>query len=78
VSGQLHGPAALPSEIAHGTLWIGGWVDHRAGLDDVEKRTFFTLPGLELRPPGRPARSQSLHTALFRLIELPVHRAVTK
>jgi hypothetical protein len=34
-------------------------VDPRAGLDDVEKRTFLTL--LELRPLGRPARSQSLY-----------------
>jgi hypothetical protein len=25
-------------------------VDPRAGLDDVEKRKFLTLPGLELRP----------------------------
>jgi hypothetical protein len=30
----------------------------RAGLDSVEKRKFFTLPGLKLRPLGRPARSQ--------------------
>jgi hypothetical protein len=34
-------------------------VDPRAGLDDVEKRKFFTLPGLELRPLGRPARSNT-------------------
>jgi hypothetical protein len=26
-------------------------VDPRAVLDDVEKRKFFILPGLELRPP---------------------------
>jgi hypothetical protein len=32
-------------------------VDLRAGLDDLEKRKFFTLPGFELRPLGRPARS---------------------
>jgi hypothetical protein len=32
-----------------------------AGLDDVEKRKFLTLPGLELLPLGRPARSQSLY-----------------
>jgi hypothetical protein len=32
-----------------------------AGLDDVEKRKFLTLLGLELRPLGRPARSQSLY-----------------
>jgi hypothetical protein len=34
-------------------------VDPRAGLDDVEKRKFLTLLGLELRPLGRPTRSQS-------------------
>jgi hypothetical protein len=33
----------------------------RVGLDDVEKRKFLTLPGLELRPLGRPARSQSIY-----------------
>jgi hypothetical protein len=36
-------------------------MDPRAGPDDVEKRKFLTLPGLELRPLGRPARSQSLY-----------------
>jgi hypothetical protein len=36
-------------------------VDPRAGLDDVEKRKSLTLPGLELRPLGRPASSQSLY-----------------
>jgi hypothetical protein len=36
-------------------------VDPRAGLGDVEKRKFLTLLVLELRPPGRPARSQSLY-----------------
>jgi hypothetical protein len=44
-------------ERAPGTHWIGGWVDLRAGLDDLEKRKFLSLPGLELRPLGRPARS---------------------
>jgi hypothetical protein len=39
-----------PGEKPPGTHWIGGWVDLRAGLDDLEKRKFFTLPGLELRP----------------------------
>jgi hypothetical protein len=48
-------------ERASGTHWIGDWVDSRAGLDDVEKRKFMTLPGLELRPFDRPARSQSLY-----------------
>jgi hypothetical protein len=36
-------------------------VDPRAGLDDVEKRKFSILPGLELRSLGRPARKQSLY-----------------
>jgi hypothetical protein len=44
-----------------GTHWIGGWVGPRAGPDDVEKRKFLTLPGLELRPLCRAARSQSLY-----------------
>jgi hypothetical protein len=43
------------------TNWRGGSVDPRAGEDDVKKRKFLTLPGLELRPLGRPARSQSLY-----------------
>jgi hypothetical protein len=36
-------------------------VGPRAGLDDVETRKFLTLPGLELRPVGRPTRSSSLY-----------------
>jgi hypothetical protein len=36
-------------------------VDHRAGLDYLENKKFLTLPGLELRPLSRPARSQSLY-----------------
>jgi hypothetical protein len=50
-----------PGERAPGTHWIGGWVDPRADLDDVEKRKFLVLPGLELQPLGRSARSQSLY-----------------
>jgi hypothetical protein len=50
-----------PGEKATGIHWIGGWVERRGGLDDVEKRKFFILPGLELRLLGRPARSQSLY-----------------
>jgi hypothetical protein len=30
------------------THWIGGWVDLRAGLEDMEKLKFLTLPGFEL------------------------------
>jgi hypothetical protein len=47
----------IPGERAPGSHWIGGWVDHRASLDDVEKRKFLPPLGLELRPLGRPARS---------------------
>jgi hypothetical protein len=50
-----------PGKRAPGTSWIGGWVDARAGLDDVEMKKFLTLSGLELRTLGRPARSQSLY-----------------
>jgi hypothetical protein len=47
-------------EKAHGTHWIGGWagLGTRSGLHGKEKN--FPLPGLELRPLGRLARSQSL------------------
>jgi hypothetical protein len=50
-----------PGKTAPGNYWIGGgWMGPRAGQDDVEKRKFLPLPGLELGPLGRPARSQSL------------------
>jgi hypothetical protein len=40
-------------------------VNPRAGLDDVEKRKFLPLPELEVRPLGRPARSQSLYRLVY-------------
>jgi hypothetical protein len=43
------------------THWIGGWVSPRTDLDNMEKRKISHLPVHELRPVGRPARSQSLH-----------------
>jgi hypothetical protein len=46
----------IPMEKVPGTHWRGGWVDLIAGLDDVEKRKFLTLPGLELRPLCCPVR----------------------
>jgi hypothetical protein len=36
------------------------WEGLRVGLDDVKKRKFFTVQGLELRPLGSAARSQWL------------------
>jgi hypothetical protein len=59
-SASCPGPFS-PVETAPGTHWIGGWVGPRAGLDDVENRKFLTIPGLELRSLGHPARSQSLY-----------------
>jgi hypothetical protein len=35
VSGQLHAPATLPPRKETRSLYIGGWVNPRAGLDDV-------------------------------------------
>jgi hypothetical protein len=40
-----------------GTHWKGGWVDPRAGLDDMKEWKFLTLPGLELRPPRSSSQS---------------------
>jgi hypothetical protein len=40
-------------------------VGSRTGRDDVEKRKFLTLPGLELRPLGRPVRIQSLYRLCY-------------
>jgi hypothetical protein len=42
-------------ERALGTHWMGGEVCTRAGLLDVDKRKFLTLPGLDLRPLGHQA-----------------------
>jgi hypothetical protein len=36
-------------------------VGPRGGMDDMEKRKFLPPQGLELRPIGRPACSQSLY-----------------
>jgi hypothetical protein len=42
-------------------------VGRRSGLDDVEKR-FLTLPGLELRRLGRPARRHEMHIYIINKI----------
>jgi hypothetical protein len=43
--------ASLPGRSIPDTHWIGGWVDPKAGVDNVEKRKFLTLPALELVQP---------------------------
>jgi hypothetical protein len=61
MSGQLHAPAALtPGK--EPPVRIGeeaGWASEPVWTTGEEK--FLTPPGLELRPLGRPARSQSLY-----------------
>jgi hypothetical protein len=39
-----------PRERLPGSHWIGGWVGLRDGLDDVEKKKFLMIPGLEIDP----------------------------
>jgi hypothetical protein len=51
----------IPRKIAPSTHWIGAWVGPRASLDNVDKRKFLILHGLELQLLGCPARSQSLY-----------------
>jgi hypothetical protein len=59
-----------PRERASGTHWIRGWVDHKTGLDDMEKRKKFIAPGLELRSFSLTARSHFLCRLLYRITEL--------
>jgi hypothetical protein len=44
-----------------GTHFIGGWVDPRAGLDDMGSENFLPYRDSNSRPRGHPARSQSLY-----------------
>jgi hypothetical protein len=39
-----------PRQQSPGTHWMGGWMDPRAGVDDVEKRKFLISQGLEFWP----------------------------
>jgi hypothetical protein len=55
-----------PGERSPSAHCIGGWVGPRAGMDAMENRAFLTLKGIELRPLGRPARSQSLYRPRYR------------
>jgi hypothetical protein len=59
----------MPGERAPGTHWTGGWVDPRTGLDDVKKRKFLTLPGLEpsVVQPVASRYADYAIPALFRL-----------
>jgi hypothetical protein len=50
-----------PGERVPGTHGIGGWVDPRAGMNDVERRKILPPSGLELRSLG-PAPLTSRYT----------------
>jgi hypothetical protein len=50
-----------PMERAPGTYWIGGWVDARAGLDNVERRKFLTT---------KQAREMLYYSSHFRHLHL--------
>jgi hypothetical protein len=58
-----------PRERALGTHWIGGWLDPKTGLNDIEKFKFLTLPVLEHRPLSRPACRQSLCLAMLAITD---------
>jgi hypothetical protein len=60
-----------PRERTTNTRRIGGWLNPRTGLDDLEKREILPLPGFELR--RRPARSQSI----FRLLNMFVQNLMS-
>jgi hypothetical protein len=53
-----------PKERGLTTQMVRIWMDPRACLDNMEKRKFWTLQGLELQPLGHPACSQSLSQLL--------------
>jgi hypothetical protein len=59
VSCQLHAQAALPpgKEPSFVTIWIGGWVDPRAGVEAMEKIKVHAPAGdgnLAIQPVTRP------------------------
>jgi hypothetical protein len=43
-----------PVERTSDTLWIGGWVDLRVGLDAVVRRTKITTPARNSTPVFQP------------------------
>jgi hypothetical protein len=57
----------MPCRVIPGkdTHWIGGWVDPRTGLSNMEK-WYSWLPGFELWPLVRSVRSQPLCRLCYR------------
>jgi hypothetical protein len=62
VSGITPRPRFSPGERTPGTHWTGGWAGPRAGLNtEARGKILSPLPGIELRSPCNPARSQTLY-----------------
>jgi hypothetical protein len=57
-----------PGERASVTHWIGGWVDPRAGLDDVERINLL----LEMEPKFRGYKTRSIVATVTELTRLTV------
>jgi hypothetical protein len=55
-----------PRERATGTHWIGGWVEPRTGMDDVEKRNLATTGTRILTPAFKPVASRYTDCAIFK------------
>jgi hypothetical protein len=64
VSGRLHALATLLSEKDICIHWIGGWLDHREGLNVVERRESYTCLDSN---PGRIADSSVGTENVYRL-----------
>jgi hypothetical protein len=54
VSGQFHSLVTLPWETAPSAYWIRDWVGPKAGVKDMAKWKFMTLPGFQLHPFAIP------------------------
>jgi hypothetical protein len=53
VGGQFR-PPPRPRRLSPDIIWIGGHMDARGSLENMVKRKFLSLPGLEIRPPPPP------------------------
>jgi hypothetical protein len=74
VSGQLHAPATLPPGKDHGSKWMAGWVDPRAGQEAVAD-----ISDNFLVPAPAENRTSVVHSVAYRYIDrsAPVSTIVT-
>jgi hypothetical protein len=68
-----HPGLLISEESVTGSHWIGAWLGPKACLNDLEKRKFLPLPGLEIRSLGRRAPGNTIPTELFWLQLWPIH-----